>query len=145
MQRSDFPKTICEAGWQSARRCMCDGPPGLFEWAFGPRNPMKNRALVGQPILAAAAFQAAFSTCARVSPGEPSVVFRPCRHPRRAAPGSRRFPFYERRRESARMLLCGAGCQLLATCGRLAIGLVATLHRYCDCGDAAFVGAADPG
>jgi hypothetical protein len=19
------------------------GPPGLFEWAFGPRNPMKNR------------------------------------------------------------------------------------------------------
>jgi hypothetical protein len=21
---------------------MCDRPPGLFEWAFGPRNPMKN-------------------------------------------------------------------------------------------------------
>src|SRR5580698_4554284 len=61
MQRSDFPKTICEAGWQSARRCMCDGPPGLVEWAFGPRNPMKNRALVGQPVLAAAVFQAAFS------------------------------------------------------------------------------------
>jgi hypothetical protein len=20
---------------------MCDRPPGLFEWAFGPRNPMK--------------------------------------------------------------------------------------------------------
>jgi hypothetical protein len=22
---------------------MCDRPPGLFEWAFRPRNPMKNR------------------------------------------------------------------------------------------------------
>jgi len=21
---------------------LCDRPPGLFEWAFGPRNPMKN-------------------------------------------------------------------------------------------------------
>jgi hypothetical protein len=40
---------------------MCDRPSGLFEWAFDPRNPMKNRAFVGQPILAAAAFQAAFS------------------------------------------------------------------------------------
>jgi hypothetical protein len=26
----------------------------LFEWAFGPRNPMKNRVFVGQPILAVA-------------------------------------------------------------------------------------------
>jgi hypothetical protein len=33
----------------------------LFEWAFGPRNPMKNRVFVGRPILAAAVFQAAFS------------------------------------------------------------------------------------
>jgi hypothetical protein len=33
----------------------------LFEWAFGPRNPKKNRVFVGQPILAAAVFQAAFS------------------------------------------------------------------------------------
>jgi hypothetical protein len=24
------------------RKVMCDRPPGLFEWAFGPRNPMKN-------------------------------------------------------------------------------------------------------
>jgi hypothetical protein len=38
------------------------GNSGLFEWTFGPRNPMKTRALVGQSILAAAAFQAAFSS-----------------------------------------------------------------------------------
>jgi hypothetical protein len=33
----------------------------VFEEAFGPRIPMKTRAFVGQPILAAAVFQTAFS------------------------------------------------------------------------------------
>jgi hypothetical protein len=48
---------------------MCDRPSGLFEWAFDPRNPIKNRAFVGQPILAAAVFQAAFLQTARESRG----------------------------------------------------------------------------
>src|SRR5271154_638658 len=41
-----------EAGKASilSRSSMCDRPPGLFEWAFGPRNPMKNH--VGQTVCA---------------------------------------------------------------------------------------------
>src|ERR1700691_723854 len=60
---------------------MCDRPPGLLGWAFGPRNSMKN--LVGQPILAAAAFQAAFLSCGSLSGDgvtlSSATVFRPCR------------------------------------------------------------------
>jgi hypothetical protein len=48
------------------RRILCDRPPGL----------------VGQPILAAAAFQAAFSRLrASLAKGPAAAVFRPCRRP----------------------------------------------------------------
>jgi hypothetical protein len=40
------PKTRCNSlilrDVFSTVDAMCDRPPGLFEWAFGPRNPMKN-------------------------------------------------------------------------------------------------------
>jgi hypothetical protein len=51
-------RALCES---AASRHGLGGFSILLGWAFRPRNPMKNRAFVGQPILAAAVFQAAFS------------------------------------------------------------------------------------
>jgi hypothetical protein len=63
---------------------------------------MKNRAFVGQPILAAAVFQAAFSRLrAGVAEGHRRRFFDPVagqRARRRGRESS--FPFYERRRQA---------------------------------------------